>query len=109
MSSNPQHRRAGAAHLQARRTSERETERERERERENEKNEKKRKRGESEREETITARGTRRSTKDNDHLKKLAETLERVGVGAQARVAATMERQPYRERMPVHYLQSTVW
>ena len=42
---------------------------ERERERENEKNEKKRKGGESERGETRTARGTRRSTKYNDHLK----------------------------------------
>ena len=36
-------------------------------------------------------------------LKKLAETLERVGGGAQARVAETMERQPYQERMPVYY------
>ena len=42
-------------------------------------------------------------------LKKLAETLERVGGGAQARVAETMERQPDQERMPVLFFCTTVF
>ena len=88
---------------QARRTCRRGApERERERARERKEREKAKGRRERARR-NENSEGNEKKHEIQGALKKLAETLERVGGGAQARVAETMERQPDQERLPVHY------
>ena len=78
--------------------------RERERERERKEGGKAKRRRERARGREKNEGNEKKHNRQGAERKEIAETLERVGVGAQARVAATMERQPYQERMPVHYL-----